>query len=76
MDSKKLFPALRRDNVDKGIEKEQQKLADHFKRLPIAEKQMQTIALMSWLQGYETGYQSAKEGDVNDGKTIPSKGNS
>ena len=47
--------------MDNEIRKEQMKLAEHFKGLPMDEKQKQGFALMCWLQGYEAGYQSAKQ---------------
>lgn len=50
------------------IEKEQIKLAKHFSGLPIEEKQKQGLALMCWLQGYETGYQSAKQEERDEEK--------
>ena len=52
--------------MDKAIESEQIKLAEHFKKLPIEEKAKQGLALMCWLQGYETGYQSAKQEELKD----------
>ena len=54
--------------MNKEIELEQKKLADHFKGLPIEEKKKQAFALMCWLQGYESGYQSGKQEEQSDEK--------
>ena len=47
--------------MNKDIEIEQKKLAEHMKGLSNEERQKQGVALMCWLQGYEVGYQSAKQ---------------
>lgn len=60
--------------MNKEIEKEQKKLAEHLKKLPIEEREKQGLGLMCWLQGYEVGYQSAKQSeqrDKDDGEAVP-----
>ena len=52
--------------MNKEIENEQKKLAEHFKKLPIEEREKQGLGLMCWLQGYEVGYQSAKQNEQRD----------
>ena len=54
--------------MNKEIENEQNQIADHFKSLPIEEREKQGFALMCWLQGYEAGYQSAKQSERSEGK--------
>ncbi len=46
--------------MDEAIKKEQEKLANHMKKLSSEERQKQGFGLMCWLQGYEVGYQSAQ----------------
>ena len=55
--------------MDKAIENEQIKLAEHFGKLPIEEKQKQGLALMCWLQGYETGFPTRRSSDLKAGRT-------
>lgn len=47
--------------MNDSIKKEQKKLAEHMKNLSAKERQKQGFAMMCWLQGYETGYESAKQ---------------
>ena len=54
--------------MNKEIEQEQIKLAEHFRKLSIEERQKQGLALMCWLQGYETGYQSATQEEYKEKK--------
>ena len=50
--------------MDNEIKNEQLKLANHFSKLTIDEKEKQGLALMCWLQGYEAGFQSAKQEEL------------
>lgn len=45
--------------MDEEIKKEQEKLAEHLKKLPREELERQGMGIMCWLQGYEVGFQSA-----------------
>ena len=54
--------------MDKSIEKEQIKLAEHFSKLSFEERQKQGFALMCWMQGYEAGYQTAKQEEPKEKK--------
>ena len=53
--------------MDKAIENEQMKLAEHMKNLSVEEREKQGFALMCWLQGYEAGYQSVKQSEQENG---------
>ena len=46
--------------MDKEIEKEELKLANHLRNLSPEARQTQGLLLMSYLQGFEIGYQTAK----------------
>lgn len=44
--------------MNEAIKNEQDKLAQHLKKLSAEEREKQGFGLMCWLQGYEVGYQS------------------
>jgi len=46
--------------MDEKIKAEQEKLANHMKKLSTEERQKQGLAMLAYLQGYETGYQTAQ----------------
>ena len=44
--------------MDKEIELEQKKLADHLRTISPDEREKQAYGLLCWLQGHEAGYQA------------------
>ena len=44
--------------MDKALENEQKKLADHLRTISPDEREKQTYGLLCWLQGHEAGYQA------------------
>ena len=46
--------------MSEEIKQEQEKLANHLKNLSAEARQKQGLALMSYLQGFEIGYQTAQ----------------
>ena len=52
--------------MDEAIRNEQEKLANHLKGLSAEEREKQGFALMCYIQGYEAGYQSAKQSETRE----------
>lgn len=46
--------------MNEAIKQEQEKFADNFKNISAEKVEEKSLALLCWLQGYEAGYQSAK----------------
>lgn len=46
--------------MDEKIKEEQEKLANHMKKLSTDEREKQGLAMLAYLQGYEIGYQTAQ----------------
>ena len=47
--------------MDESIKKEQKKLADNLANSTAKEIEKKGFALLCWLQGYQTGYESCKD---------------
>ena len=44
--------------MDKAVEQEQKKLAEHLRSVSADEREKQAYGLLCWLQGHEAGYQA------------------
>lgn len=46
--------------MDEKINAEEEKLANHMKKLSTEEREKQGLVMLAYLQGYEAGYQASK----------------